>query len=191
MIFHDISALGKSKDRRLELPQPRHTGRAEVMPTLSPAGVWLQRELRRIQNTGNFSIPAEKEWDIKVPIYRACCFPVHLHFKRVLSHSNEHGPFRNARSLLNFDGFRTPTSAERVIVWCLCLLQVVPSSCRRITWMKRIFWEIVSPSSHTAVSAAAAPRSSSRRCTVEVITWRSHGPIRIESWHNEPHWLKR
>lgn len=105
MIFHDISALGKSKDRRIELPQPRHTGRAEVMPTLSPAGVWLQRELRRIQNTGNFSIPAEKEWDIKVPIYRACCFPVHLHFKRVLSHSNEHGPFRNARSLLNFDGF--------------------------------------------------------------------------------------
>ncbi len=29
------------------------------------------------------------EWDIKASIYRACCFPVHLHFKRAPSHSDE------------------------------------------------------------------------------------------------------
>ncbi len=82
MIFHDISALGKSKNRRLELPPPRHTGRAEIMPR----GCLLQRELRRIQNTGNCSVQRE--------IYRERA-PA-LHTRPV--------PCRCASEMLNFDG---------------------------------------------------------------------------------------
>lgn len=77
---------------------------------------------RKLFCTGSERLRSEWHTHIKAPIYRTPCFPVHLHFKHILSHSNENEPLRNSRLQLNFDGFCT----ECVFVWCVCVCVSLP-----------------------------------------------------------------
>lgn len=104
--MHDISWYFCSRQVKGQTPwtptasshrQSKNNAGVEPHGCLASLRAPANTKERKLFCTGSERVRSEWHTHIKAPIYRTPCFPVHLHFKHILSHSNENEPLRNSR----------------------------------------------------------------------------------------------